>query len=96
MDNTDVTFIFQILIIYQEVEDELPKNTNRDTLFHMEGLTGAERSTSPTEPDDHVTKEPPPLLDRSVLKKNAPKRKRTLSTPRRVGNRPGVQMEYKG
>jgi len=25
MDNTDVTFIFQILIIYQEVEDELPK-----------------------------------------------------------------------
>ncbi|MCJ1473170.1 hypothetical protein MMC13_001821 [Lambiella insularis] len=71
-------------------------NTNRDTLFHMEGLTGAEPVISPTEPEGYVTKELPPLLDRSVLKKNAPKRKRTLSPPRRVGNRPGVQMEYKG
>ena len=70
--------------------------TNRDTLFQMEGLTGAEPVISPTEPEGYVTKEPPPLLDRSVLKKNAPKRKRTLSPPRRVGNRPGVQLEYKG
>ena len=69
--------------------------TNRDTLFQMEGLTGAEPVISPTEPEGYVTKEPPPLLDRSVLKKNAPKRKRTLSPPRRVGNRPGVQLEYK-
>lgn len=71
-------------------------NTNRDTLFQMEGLTGAEPVTSPTKPDCYVTKEPPPILDRSVLKKNAAKRKRTLSPPRRVGNRPGAQMEYKG
>lgn len=66
------------------------QKNNRDNLFHMEDLTGAEPSTTPTEPDVHATEEPPALLDRSVLKKNALKRKRTLSPPRRVGNRPGV------
>lgn len=68
--------------------------TNRDTLFRMEGLTGAEPVASPTEPEGYVTKEPPPFLDGSVLKKNYPKRKRKLSP--RVGKRPGVQVEHKG
>lgn len=60
--------------------------TNRNTLFRMEGLTGAEPVASPTEPEGYVTKEPP----------NDLKRKRTRSPPRRMGMRPGVQVEYKG
>lgn len=61
----------------------------------MEGLTGLEQSTSLPEPEGYVTAGQQRLQDRQVLKKNAPKRKRSLSPPKAgVVKRPGIQ--YKG
>jgi hypothetical protein len=72
------------------------QNPNRNTQFRLEGLTGLEHSTSLPEPAGHVTEGQQRLQDRQVLKKNAPKRKRSLSPPRMVGNRPGIHIEYRG
>ncbi len=67
------------------------QNPNRNTQFRLEGLTGPL-----PEPAGHVTEGQQRLQDRQVLKKNAPKRKRSLSPLRTVGNRPGIQIQYRG
>lgn len=72
------------------------QNPNRNTQFRLEGLTGLEHSTSLPEPEGHVTEGQQKSQDHQVLKKNAPKRKRSLSPLRTVGNRPGIQMQYRG
>ena len=72
---------------------QIPK---RNTQFRLEGLTGLEHSISLPEPEGHITEGQQRLQHHQVLKKNAPKRKRSLSPLRTVGNRPGIQMKYRG
>ena len=69
-------------------------NPNRNTQFEMEGLTGLEQSTWLPEPEGYVTEGQQALQDHQVLKKNAPKRKRSLSPQRFMGMVPGIQ--YRG
>ena len=54
-------------------------NPNRNTQFKIEGLKGAGQSTSVIEPESHAIKGQQILQDHSLLKKKAPKRKKSLS-----------------
>lgn len=58
------------------------QNPNRGTQFMLEGLTGLGQSSSISEPGDHVVEKQQPSQERQDLKKNAPKRKSSLSPPR--------------
>jgi len=72
------------------------QNLNRHTQFNLQGLTGAELSTSTIEPDHHVTEKPPPRQERSVPEKNVLKRKKSLSPPRKVSDRRRIGVQYQG
>ena len=71
------------------------QNPNRNTQFRLEGLIGLEHCTSLPKPASHVTEGQQRLQDRQVLKKNALKRKRSLSPSRMIGNRLGIHIEYR-
>ena len=68
-------------------------NPNRNTQFEMEGLRGAGQSTPVTEPESHAIEGQQTLQDHSLLKKKAPKRKRSLSPQTRGAlKKPGISI----
>ncbi len=74
------------------------QNPKHDTQLYLQGLTDVGQSTGVTEPEGHAIEGQTSSQDRSVLKKNAPKRKRELS-PQRSGavERPGIRAyHYEG